>query len=411
MLWCVLCFVALADAKVTSGMLRLSTKEPFAILDRFAYAIGDGEFTASLFHPKGSPYSGPGHLLLVLDEDWDAFTRETSCAQKINLARAPLEVTGEPLSSVVRQSIRAHVWYAVFINCRVAEGEGSRRRLAFRATFTNPNGNHFGADEEGLLVTYYLVMSGLFLFDAFYLARFLKLRAVLGGTHPALWILTAACLALTAACVLECCHLLMFSRNGTGLPACDLMAEILTWLFQLILSFLLMFLGWGWTITQTKAVVSNVVFYHLDIWLLILMVAMLQISLVLIGRFFADTHDKFHDHESWPGFALVGISFGQLLIFISGIRSTKTSAHSNINRRIFMARLATCGTIWFCSLPLIVLLAALCPPYYRHRVVSLGTLLTNVLGVTLLAKQFVTRGEYFRLSTLSKNLLPGAKTI
>ena len=60
-------------------------------------------------------------------------------------------------------------------------------------------------------------------------------------------------------------------------------------------------------------------------------------------------------------------------------------------------------------MPAVVTFASLViAPYVRHRFVTIGIILVQLAGTTGFAQLCFTRSAYFKLSTLSANLLPGS---
>mmetsp|Transcript_105415 Transcript_105415/g.178134 ORF Transcript_105415/g.178134 Transcript_105415/m.178134 type:complete len:140 (-) Transcript_105415:410-829(-) len=131
-----------------------------------------------------------------------------------------------------------------------------------------------------------------------------------------------------------------------------------------------------------------------------------QLGMVYIGRAYEEDHYKYHDHETWSAFALVGLRLLIFGLFYAGVQDTHGSEPHH-QKRLWIRKFGIAGAAWFLVLPVCVGVAMMVPTYYRHRVVSLVTIVGYSTANLLLARQLLGEGEYHQLSMLSKSLLPG----
>ena len=59
------------------------------------------------------------------------------------------------------------------------------------------------------------------------------------------------------------------------------------------------------------------------------------------------------------------------------------------------------GLCWFLCLPLLVLLAALLPPYRRHQLVAGGSIFVQLVALAFLATLLSESSSYHRMSSLA----------
>lgn len=105
-----------------------------------------------------------------------------------------------------------------------------------------------------------------------------------------------------------------------------------------------------------------------------------QLYLEWAGRAFEDDFNQFHDHEHWPGMALVGIRVLLAGIFALGSASTMKLL-SDPDAQKYMKQLAILGGAWLLAFPACVISARLLPAYRRHGFVSMASLLLQTVAL------------------------------
>jgi hypothetical protein len=65
------------------------------------------------------------------------------------------------------------------------------------------------------------------------------------------------------------------------------------------------------------------------------------------------------------------------------------------------------ASVYFLALPAVVLTSWAFVPYTRHKVVTVGAWLIQVLAVAALTHLFSEKSGYYKLSTMSASALPG----
>jgi hypothetical protein len=127
---------------------------------------------------------------------------------------------------------------------------------------------------------------------------------------------------------------------------------------------------------RPAAVFSQVTFGSVFICVL----AAVQLYLEWAGRAFEDDFNQFHDHEHWPGMALVGIRVLLAGIFALGATSTMKLL-SDPDAQKYMKQLAILGGGWLLAFPVCVVSARLLPAYRRHGFVSMSSLLLQTVAL------------------------------
>merc|ERR1711959_790365 len=86
----------------------------------------------------------------------------------------------------------------------------------------------------------------------------------------------------------------------------------------------------------------------------VISLSFVQLVLELAGRAYEDDFSQFHDHEHWPGYALMFMRFCLAMLFTYGVRTTKNKAAKNAEEEIsrFFFKLMVTGFVWFMAFPL-----------------------------------------------------------
>ena len=96
--------------------------------------------------------------------------------------------------------------------------------------------------------------------------------------------------------------------------------------------------------------------------------------------------------------------------FLEGVKKNiKVESKQMSQRHGFFLAFAFCCSIWFLAEPLLVLLSVLFANYYRQRLLVGGSLFIQSVALGLLARLFLWRSLYFKISTMSESVLPGGR--
>lgn len=286
------------------------------------------------------------------------------------------------------------------------EAKQHSMRIQVNAEFTNPGGNHFSYDDQGLYTTHCVITLILGLCGAFWFKKINK-----DDIHPITYLLLAAIICDFASNVCEILHLSRYAYNGYGWKFFDFFHYFFLWSGKLVVATIFILCGWGWTITTPDFEPYAPVFIPLCLF-----VAMAHLMLVLLAYLF-DQPEKHHDHETVPGTMLIVLRVMLWIVMIWGVKKTlggyKVSSTSfgtlplTPAKRSFLIRFSLFASIWFLALPIITTISGMCAAYVRHRVVSISVMVVQTLSLVLLARLFLSPGEYKKISTTSGGLLGG----
>jgi len=392
---CLTLMAAAAEGKVVRGSVTLSPDSPVVLLSKFAFGTGISRTEANIIVPGAQTVDA----LLVLDEDWDRFL-SASCPQKFEIARAKHTVHGKgEVYQPLKQHVRPHVWYVAVANCNPT----ATIPVNFEIQFLNRQDSHFPFDQEGLYELYTIVLLVFFVAGVFYCYRLLGSVKTLGTTPPMLIILSCVLVFEFVRVLLEWINLRVFSASGEAYWTLELFSELLLWGSQLLLSFMFIALSSGWTLTHptiapnfpllNPLISGAIVFVHM---------------VVVLWSRLSDDPTKHHDWESLPGFIFAVL---RLLLFAWSFYLLKETAKevSNHNAKfLFITRLGVFITLWFLSFPFLLLLATIFAEYLRTKVITIGLVTVQSVALFGLANLFLSRGRFFKLSTLSDSILPSA---
>lgn len=245
-----------------------------------------------------------------------------------------------------------------------------------------------------------------------------------GPRHLIISLVNIAFIVQIFSLLLELMHQIPFRYNGYGFWIFDFFSEIVEGVAQTILSFVLLCLGNGWTITKGKVknkydpsikeALNDPSLLDIDNPVLLLLIIFMFISIVLqlVNKLYDDSFMKFHDHETIAGIVLLIMRalFG-ILFFISirNIVVKEKSRGAGQQFLSFLNRIMIFGTLWFLAFPLIVFVASFMAHYLRHFIVSSGVLLTQTVCLFVLSYEFGSNKSMFaRFSQVQQEgMLPG----
>lgn len=288
----------------------------------------------------------------------------------------------------------------------------------------NEGFTHLPADEYGLpkLILFTFIFLTIFFIYGMYLLyqHYLEVKKI----HLVIYFLVFAYLSQLISMLFELIHLYKYKYDGYGIFTLDLLSEIFEGLSQTIIAFVLICLASGWTLVDAEADESRgnsvaTLLRHpkrilkganIVIFLIIIVVVAIFVLQILNKRM-DDNFSKFHDYESKPGKALVGIRFMLALMFITSLHLTIRHQQKRGGEQliIFLRKLMLLGGLWFLVFPIVVFSAGSLVHYWRHRFVTGSVLILQSLCLTALSYEFLSKhSSYFRLSTLSEiGALPG----
>jgi len=109
-----------------------------------------------------------------------------------------------------------------------------------------------------------------------------------------------------------------------------------------------------------------------------------QLYLEWAGRAYEDDFNQFHDHEHWPGMALVCLRMLLAGLFVMGANSTMKLLNDPDAKK-YLKQLTILGSAWMLAFPACVVAARIFPAYSRHRFVSMTSLFLQTVALGALS--------------------------
>eukprot|EP00744_Colponema_vietnamica_P007984 GILI01011426.1.p1 GENE.GILI01011426.1~~GILI01011426.1.p1 ORF type:complete len:436 (+),score=112.33 GILI01011426.1:144-1451(+) len=421
----VLCALSIAlmisscEAKVFQSTTLLSKNQEWRYISKFGYNIGEGhwQFRARFTRPLQDDgfFTIPLSLHIYLDEQWDDVSTAETCQAKQDFARlketsfVPMDGSwSNPVSGSLSQYIRPHVWFFSLSDCDrgVFDVHGDLP-LQFEFLFLNPNENHFSVEEQGSLSIHLCILLAYVSFLVYHL-RHVVSRFKTGlddsSVHPSVHLVNAAIVMAVLATLCEVLHLWVFKGDGVGVFALDILNQAISTCSQLCLAFLFIFMAWGWTLTQSTIPHSSLFLPSCGV------VLFLHVVLIVASNFSEEAPYKFHENEGLPGYGLLILRLVLFAWFAQGVNITYNNEKPGSSRQTFLLTFAVLCSVWFLAFPTVLTVTAIFAPYLRHRVLTIGMFLVQSVALACLSRLFLAKGQFFRVSTFSQSLLPGAKT-
>ncbi|VWU51858.1 integral membrane protein GPR180, putative [Hepatocystis sp. ex Piliocolobus tephrosceles] len=197
-------------------------------------------------------------------------------------------------------------------------------------------------------------------------------------------------------------HLLVYSRNGVGIPLLKISYDILNFLCQIIMCTMLLSLSYGLTIfeasfniySRIKIIFSVITFFH---------IVLVILDNIAIG----DSSSKYFDNDNITGYIILGLRILLAMIY-----------HNNLNNlflkakvpqiRSFLKNIYIYGLFYILSFPIIFFACYIFDTYWRQRFMLFGTAFLQFLSTYFITKMLLTNSEYFKVSDMSASDLPGA---
>jgi len=403
-------FDALCDAKLQGGPLRIAgprKENHWRYVSKFGYGIGTGNFQirVQLVSPKKLEADTTLGFQVFLDEDWPAVEAVDDVCKRQQHARQRQDVQvnkdgqwGEWVTGTLSQTVRPHIWYFALSGCDAGLQNFTHRfRFEFRAT--QEDNSEFSIEMSWMLTANAVFLLGFAAFIWKFSIQTMAFAKHAGSVHPVIWTLSAGILIQFLAQILHTSHLMRYRYDGSGIKALEVLSEILFMMSQVTQTSLLILIALGYTLLQSRI-------GELDLMIpMCFMVGVIHIMLVGFGKIKDDASYKYHENEGVVGWILMSM---RLLLYIWFLWAVQSSASEGGTRlRNFLGQFRAAGSIYFLSYPLIFMMTKCFAPYWQHGVMSIGLMVMQMGSNLWLAGLFLTRGEYFKVSTLSSSELPG----
>ena len=407
-----------ASTKFVSNYESLTRfdKNPWKYMTKFAISPGRGEFKSRFQFQKplnrgDVPPTLNLTIFVYLDEEWDRVRAMESCEEKQKYSRFQLPVQvptdgswSEYFPGYLSQSVRTHVWFFVLADCeKNLSPHISTNRIKWDLEVFNSDGSHFSEEERGLGFTILIVLMvivGFFVSNSIKFVKFYKTEESID--YPTL-IITIALLLEFLSLTCEIIHLWIYSADGQGSFFFNFANQALSVTSQFLITCLLLLMAYGWSINFLE-------FEDMDVFIpLGILLGIIHILIVGVGRITDDEYYRYHDYENWAGvFVMVMrvLLFGFWVYLYRGTYQAAKEAD-----KIFFNQFGVLSTLYFLAVPIVVIFATtVIAPYYRHKVVTIGTLLLQTVSLIILTLLFTTKSnKYYQISMKGRALLPSNK--
>lgn len=401
-------FPQFAVGKYQSGSVTLGgdlEEFKWKYISKFGYHVGSGSWAVRFKSVR--PYVNKNASItadVFLDTDWAEVESMPVCDRHKRRRASgsvdlPIDGSWSPwINGTLSQSARAYVWYVAANDCH--NTLGAPTRVKFEYVARQEGGTEFSVEMIGCL-TIALIECIFFCFLSYkvYLDCKRYVRSA-DSLHPVM-ITVASMMALHfLAVTFQLIHFWFYSYDGQGLKALDVIAEILNVLSQVVATSLLILIALGYTLLHSKL-------GNLDVVIpVVFIVAVLHVLLVGFGKIKDDASYKFYENEGVVGWVLLCLRLLLLVWFMWAVKETEKES-SAIKMTHFLRKFFIAGTLFFLSYPVVFVITALFPPYMRYKVMYLGSFLLRFGSYLWMARLFLTKGEYYEVSTLKSSFLPG----
>ncbi|KAL9647297.1 hypothetical protein ABK040_011664 [Willaertia magna] len=349
-------------------------------------------------------------ILLYDDQDyswpkmWEYINNQprdnVSCVELRKYAKRVFDLNAYPKISIEIEEGNIHFWYLALDACdRDSSAYKGQPSSFIEMTFNwlNPGSffqQQFSKDRQGLLeihitfVPLYTIMTLVYLFSVVQLFRARSL-------HFIIRIFYASLVSYWFGRILELIHLVKYGYDGDGIPFFDDMAIAFKLVADFLMILLLLLIASGWTVTtsyiryfkwiSTVAVIFGVFYLALFTW------AQIQLALVVT------TEDYIYD--TVPGIMIAALRVPTAAFFLFVLIKTHKE-ETNTAKLIFYKVVGALYTVWFISLPIIVIISFAVKASYRAKVVegiSLSVDLLSYVGMVIILWYSLAK-KYFQLS-------------
>eukprot|EP00927_Polykrikos_kofoidii_P063775 TRINITY_DN5865_c0_g1_i1.p1 TRINITY_DN5865_c0_g1~~TRINITY_DN5865_c0_g1_i1.p1 ORF type:complete len:453 (-),score=70.31 TRINITY_DN5865_c0_g1_i1:444-1745(-) len=406
--------VFFSEAKIQRGDLQIGQigeANRWHYVSKFGFAIGEGRVDMRMKLKKGElPEKSSVKLEFYLDSEWPRAESLAPCSQaKRDIVRFSVDLNvsrvvgewGPAVGAPVTQNVRSHIWYFAVADCDGSLGDQTVE-LEYEFHAVQHDQSEFGVEAQYMLFTESVA---LVCFTALLFTVACRCRTIREseGLHPVMWALAGGAALQCASQATHLVHLTRYSADGEGLWLLDVMAKIFFMGSQVAHAMLLIAIARGYTLLPGKASEKKAASWGF--------VTTLAVHAVLVccGKLWErSSSHRHHDNDGSLGWIIVIVRVLLLLCFLGSANSTRLRGGYRLDG--FMRKFQAAGALYFLAYPIVFLVAQVFAPYLRQPVFHLGLLFMQAAVDLWLTNLFLTRGAYFKVSTLSSSLLAFTST-
>jgi len=402
------------EAKKQSTLLRISGRKRIAhwkYLSKFGYGSDSGSYglRLKLHQPKKMSADVDLQLEVYTEADWAKVQGVDDICERANFAKRRVNVTlnatgdfGEWLTGSLDPTGWPAMWYFALSDCQM-NLRNLTTRIRFEFEATQADGSEFSVERRWMTSANVLYLVGKTGFVYFFVQSTRNFFRSAGNIHPVIITLALAIGTQYVAQVFHTVHLVLYRSNGYGIKALEVLSEILNVIGHIVLTSLIILIALGYTLLQSRI-------GELDLIIpLCFIIGVFHILLVTFAKIKDDASYQYHENEGAVGWIVLGLRVAIFLWFLWAVRSSQAEAGRAL--RDFLTRYLFAGTAYFLSYPIMFVVIKIFPLYLQYPIMTVGMMIIQLGSNVWLGTCFLTRGEYFKVSTLSASELPGGTKI
>lgn len=406
MMFILLLLAHLVSSKFVSTALILTSDEGWKYVTKFAAKIGKSnwEMKAKLMKPIETSSSETLDFqgTIYIDRKWINALEAVECEAKELASRRQMTMAvplngdwSNTIEGTMISNVKTHFWYFAISNCELSQ----LYKLRIEMRILNSDGSEFSAEESGLDYVFLFLLIVFFIALSGNLHRLIAKFKQTDDIEGSLLILNVSIACTFTGILFEVIHVWVYNYNGKGVVVLDVFYQILDALSSILISILLIIIASGWTLKFKE-------FPDAELYVPIsLFVVVLNLMIVGLGRITEDSHYKYSDYESLPGYCLVTMRILLWFWFVYLVRELQNGASLKLQN--FLFRFSFMASAYFLALPAVVLLSWVFEPYVRNQVVTILVNLIQILVFVFLSHLFSEKSTFYKISTMSDSVLPG----
>lgn len=359
-------------------------------------------------------------IRVVLDDEWETSHNLPPC-ERAELGRGRTTISipfngtyGNWATNTFRQTYRPHFWYFFAEDCRngivdqLTKITGAEAKdfkdfeIFYELDITQVDGSHLSFEHCGMKKWNVLqLITNICIF----VYLFFKQQKVMKGQrfqlHIMSQLLNASLIASICGNILHIFFLIRLGATGKRLLFLDGVGETMFVMSQVAVSSCLIMIALGVTLNAPEMLPMPICS------LIAGAVSLAHVAVVISDKYMADPRYKYFANEGPVGWILIIFRLALCGLFIACWHWTRTDPKTPAATERFLRRIFVPACAYFLTFPLLLMLAHLCKPYWRHAFFFHSSFILHLVAVVWLAEVFLSKGEYFKVSQMSQSFLPG----
>ena len=398
------CILHLTSSKQLSTTISLSPSDPWKYITKFSMIPGRGSFKLRAQLVSSRPADSAQIQLLsniFMDKAWPEVLQEANCSDKYRGASThhTLDMPNsgawsKEISGFLKQKFNPRFWYFTFSSCGIKE----KVKIRVEILLKNSNESEFSAEDMGLEYAYIFISLVYFFFLSRNSLRIYVSFKKNDDLPLSMAILNGSIFTQFGGILFKIVHLWVFLCDGRGILFIDIISQALEVISIILISVLFILIASGWTLKYQGLPEADI---YIPISMLIIAI---NLIIIAIGKISDDAYDKFSDYEGFPGFFIILLRILSWVWFL--VLERELEKFAAVRLRNFLFNFMICVTIYFLSLPFIVVVSWAFEPYSRKLVIFVLNNLVQVVIFIYTQYLLSDKSEFYQISILSKSVLP-----